>query len=58
MSSFVLYMIGMVVVIGGLAYGAHLGGLSTQWIVVGSVVLFGLGLLGAVKHTRRRDPPA
>jgi hypothetical protein len=58
MSSFVLYMIGMVFVIAGLAYGAFLGGLATQWIVVGSVVLLGLGLLGAVKHTRRRDPPA
>jgi hypothetical protein len=57
MSSFALYMIGMVVVIGGLAYGAHLGGLATQWIVVGSVVLLGLGLLGAVKHTRPKDPP-
>jgi hypothetical protein len=57
MSSFALYMIGMVVVIGGLACGAHLGGLATQWIVVGSVVLLGLGLLGAVKHTRPKDPP-
>ncbi|MDZ3822315.1 MAG: hypothetical protein U0S76_01800 [Pseudoxanthomonas sp.] len=58
MSSFVLYMCGMGLVIGGLAYGAWLGGLATQWIVVGAVVLFGLGMLGAVKHTRpggRRD---
>src|SRR5690606_39817800 len=32
MSSFVLYLIGMLIVIGGLAYGASLAGLSTQWI--------------------------
>ncbi len=56
MSSFALYMIGMVVVIGGLAYGAFLGGLATHWIVVGAVVLLGLGVLGAVKHTKPKDP--
>jgi hypothetical protein len=56
MSSFALYMIGMLIVIGGLAYGAHLGGLQTQWIVVGAVVLLGLGLIGAVKRTKPKDP--
>ena len=33
--SFAIYIIGFVILIGGLAYGASLAGLSTQWIVVG-----------------------
>ena len=58
MSSFVLYLIGMLVVIGGLAYGASLAGLSTQWIAVGVVVLLGIGIVSGVSKTRRKDPPA
>jgi len=58
MSSFVLYLIGMLVVIGGLAYGAFLAGLSTQWIAVGVVVLLGIGIVSGVSKTRRKDPPA
>ncbi|MFC3716145.1 hypothetical protein ACFONC_08280 [Luteimonas soli] len=58
MSSFVLYLIGMLIVIGGLAYGASLAGLPTQWIAVGVVVLLGIGIVTGVSKTRRRDPPA
>lgn len=57
MSSFALYLVGMLVLIGGLAYGASLAGLSTQWIAVGVVVLLGIGIVTAVSKTRRRDPP-
>ncbi|HEY8586792.1 MAG TPA: hypothetical protein VIL60_08720 [Rhodanobacter sp.] len=57
MSSFALYLIGMVIVIGGLAYAAALLHAPTQWIIVGVVILLGIGIVGAVKHTRRRDPP-
>jgi hypothetical protein len=58
MSSFGLYLIGMLVVIGGLAYGASLAGLAPQWIAVGVVVLLGIGILSGVSKTRRKDPPA
>lgn len=57
MSSFALYLIGMLIVIGGLAYGASLAGLPTQWIAVGVVVLLGIGIVTGVSKTRRRDPP-
>jgi hypothetical protein len=57
MSSFALYLIGMIIVIGGLACGAYLLHAPTQWIGVGVVVLLGIGIVGAVTHTRRRDPP-
>jgi hypothetical protein len=56
MSSFALYLIGMLVIIGGLAYGASLAGVPAQWIAVGVVVLLGIGIVAGVSKTRRRDP--
>ena len=57
MSSFSLYIAGLLVLIGGLAYGAHLAGLAPQWIAVGVIVVLGFGILKAVSRTRRPDPP-
>ena len=57
MSSFGLYLIGAVILIGGLVYSAVLLHVQTQWIVAGAVILLGACVLGAVNHTRRRDPP-
>lgn len=58
MSSFAIYLAGMVVVIGGLAWGASLAGLAPQWIAVGAIVLLGIGIVTAVSRTRSKDPPA
>jgi len=58
MSSLAIYLVGMVVLIGGLAYGASLAGLATQWIAVGAIVLLGIGIVTAVSRTRSKDPPA
>jgi len=55
--SFGLYILGYLVVIGGLAYGATLLHIPTHWIVVGAVVLAGLGIVTGVKATRERDSP-
>lgn len=57
MSSFSIYVVGMLILIGGLAYGAFLVGLAPHWIAVGVVVLLGFGILKAVSRTRRPDPP-
>jgi hypothetical protein len=53
--SFGLYIAGFIVVIIGLAIGAHLAHVPPQWIGVGALVLAGLGILKAVTHTRQRD---
>jgi hypothetical protein len=53
--SYTLYVVGFVIVIGGLIYGAVLMHVPTQWIVVGSVVMLGLGILTGVKATRQKD---
>jgi hypothetical protein len=53
--SFGLYILGYLIVIGGLAYGAVLMHLPTHWIVVGAIVLAGLGIVTGVKATRPKD---
>jgi hypothetical protein len=55
-SSLAIYITGFVILIGGLAYGASLAGLSTQWIVVGVLVLMGVAVASGVTRTRHRDP--
>ena len=54
--SYALYVVGFVIVIGGLIYGAVLMHIPTQWIVVGSVVLLWMAILTGVKATLQKDP--
>jgi len=54
--SFGLYMVGFIVLIIGLALGAHLMHMPPRWIGVGVIVLLGLGILLGVTSTRRPDP--
>lgn len=58
MSAFMLYVVGFVVLLAGMIYGAHLLDVPRQWIVVGALIVAGLGVMSAVSHTKRRDPPA
>jgi hypothetical protein len=53
--SFGIYLAGIVLVIGGVIYGAAIVHAPVQWIVVGALVMLGLGLVIAVKATRQRD---
>ena len=59
MSSFAIYLAGMLVLIIGLAAGAYFAGVAMQWIVVGAVVLLGIGIeyaQGTLTATRMGDP--
>jgi positive regulator of sigma E activity len=58
MSAFMLYVFGFIVLLAGLIYGAVLIQIPQTWIVVGALVMIGLGVMSAVSHTKRRDPPA
>ena len=53
--SFGLYAAGFAILIGGLAYAAHMMHIPTQWIAAGAVVMTGIGILSAVKATRQKD---
>jgi hypothetical protein len=53
--SFGIYIIGFVIVVVGLIYGAALLHVPTRWIIVGGIVLTGIGILTGVKATRQKD---
>ena len=53
--SFGLYVLGYLIVIGGLTYGATLMHVPTRWIVAGAIVLAGLGIVSGVKAMRPKD---
>lgn len=53
--SFGIYMIGFIILIIGLAIGAHMMHVPPQWIGVGVITLMGLGILLGVTSTRRPD---
>lgn len=56
-SSFAVYLVGFIVVVVGLAYGAHLAHVPDVWIGVGVIVLVGLGILKAVTSTQSKTKP-
>jgi len=53
--SFGLYLFGFVILIIGLATGAHLMHVPPQWIGVGALCMVGLGILLGVVNTKSRD---
>ncbi len=55
--SFALYLLGFVIVIVGLAWGAMVAGVPQTYIMIGALVLLGIGIISAVKRTRPKDPP-
>jgi hypothetical protein len=55
MSSFGTYLIGFLLVVAGLAFGAYLLNVPPTWIGVGVVVAIGLGIVTATTRTRPRD---
>lgn len=52
MSNFAIYMIGVLVVVAALGYGAFALSVPPIWIGVGVAVIFGWGLMAGVKKTR------
>jgi ABC-type polysaccharide/polyol phosphate export permease len=55
--SFGMYVFGYVILIVGLAIGAHLLHVPPKWITVGVICMMGIGILSGVTNTRHRDPP-
>jgi hypothetical protein len=55
MSNLAIFIVGFIILIGGLAYGASMAGMSPQWIGVCVVVLAGLGVVMGVTKTRGKE---
>lgn len=56
--SFALYILGFLVFIGGVAWALITVGLTTLWVVIISVILFGIGMVTGVTRTRSKDLPS
>lgn len=55
--SFALYLLGFCLVIAGIAWALVLAGVATQYVIIVSVVLLGVGLLTGATRTRFKDSP-
>ncbi len=55
--SFPLYLLGFLIVIGGVAWGLVVAGVPTLYVVIACVILVGIGILSGVSKTRQKDPP-
>lgn len=56
--SFGLYLVGFLILIGGVAWGMGRAGVSPVWIAITAVILFGIGMVSGVGRTRAKDPPS
>ena len=56
--SFGLYIVGYVILIAGLAIGAHLLEVPPKWIGVAVLCLIGIAIVHGVTATRHKDPAA
>jgi hypothetical protein len=56
--SFALYIVGLAVLIGGIAWGLITAGLSSTYVVIACLIIAGIGIMMAVSRTRVKDPPA
>jgi hypothetical protein len=54
--SFALYVVGFVILVIGISYGAYLAHIPVHWIVAGDIILIGLGIITGVTGTRQKDP--
>ncbi|HJP61718.1 MAG TPA: hypothetical protein VJ865_17040 [Gemmatimonadaceae bacterium] len=56
MTNFLVYMIGVILVVGALAYGASLLGLGSTWVAIIAIAAVGFGVMGAIVRTRQKEP--
>ena len=56
--SFFLYMLGLAVLVGGIAWGLTTAGLATTYVAIACLIVAGIGIMMAVSRTRAKDPPA
>lgn len=53
--SFVIYLIGFAIFIGGVAWALITAGVTPLYVVIASVILLGIGIMMAVSRTRGKD---
>jgi len=56
--SFALYILGLAVLLAGIAWALITAGLAATYVAIACLIVAGLGIMGAVARTRAKDPPA
>lgn len=54
--SFALYLIGLVILLGGVGWGLSVAGVPSTYIAIALIVVLGIGVMSAVSRTRAKDP--
>ena len=55
--SFALFMLGLAVLVGGIAWALSLAGVGQTYIIIACLIVVGIGIMMAVSRTRAKDPP-
>jgi hypothetical protein len=55
--SFLLYIVGLVLLLGGIAWGLVAAHVATTYVAITCLVVAGIGVMMAVSRTRLKDPP-
>ncbi len=53
--SFGIYLVGFVILIGGVAWGLSVAGVPTLYIAIACVIMVGIGIISGVGRTRTKD---
>lgn len=53
--SFALYMIGLALTVGGIAWGLVTAGVEGVYVAIACVIVLGVGTMMAVSRTRSKD---
>lgn len=56
MSKFSIYLVGYVIFVAGICWGAWLLGVPPVWIGVAALILVGIGIFAGANATKRDDP--
>ena len=56
--SFALYMIGLLLLVAGIAWAMGTFGLAPIYVGIICLIVLGIGIMMAVSRTRAKDPPA
>lgn len=53
--SFAIYVVGVLLLIGGVAWGMDTIGVPGKYIAIAAVIIAGLGIMAGVSRTRTKD---
>lgn len=56
--SFALYLIGLAVLLGGVAWALITAGIAATYVAIACLIVAGIGIMMAVSRTRAKDPSA